>query len=191
MITKQRIDQFYEDVERLGLKFPVARIAKETGESKGNVSKYLNKKIEPSESFIQRFYEKFHISSKEVSRESDNTTIKLVGDKDSLSMQALVNLTESNKILAESNKSLARSHEELVAMVKDKSTAYAQEHIPVAVSASFAGVLEVIAEIGTKTKQWKSKEEGLAALHRFVPVPGPVISEENIHVGSDKVSNRR
>lgn len=52
------ISKFYQDVNSLGLKFPVAAIAKETGYSKGNVSGYL-KGNPPSENFISAFYRKF------------------------------------------------------------------------------------------------------------------------------------
>jgi hypothetical protein len=50
--------KFIEDVGRLQLKFPVASVAKVTGESKGNVSNFLNKKKEPSDNFLRTFYEK-------------------------------------------------------------------------------------------------------------------------------------
>ena len=59
MLTKKRIDQFYKEVDSLNLKFPVAALSKATGESKGNVSKYLSRKSDPSESFIEKF-EKFY-----------------------------------------------------------------------------------------------------------------------------------
>lgn len=58
MLTNEMISKFYQDVNSLGLKFPVAAIAKETGYSKGNVSGYL-KGNQPSENFISAFYRKF------------------------------------------------------------------------------------------------------------------------------------
>lgn len=69
MLTQETIDQFYRDVETLKLKFPVAAIARETKFSKGQVSIYLNKNDEPSENFINKFYEAFKISLEKVSRE--------------------------------------------------------------------------------------------------------------------------
>lgn len=60
MMTKELIDKFYEDVESLNLRFPVAAIAEGTGEKKGNVSEYLSKKKVPSQNFIEKFYEKFY-----------------------------------------------------------------------------------------------------------------------------------
>jgi len=74
MLTKGQIDQFYRDVENLRLKFPVASITEATGMSKGNVSKYLSGKLSPSESFLQLFYEKFHIET--VPREKENSNHK-------------------------------------------------------------------------------------------------------------------
>jgi phage repressor protein C with HTH and peptisase S24 domain len=73
MLTREQIEDFYKQVEGLGLRFPVADIAKKTGEPKGNVSKYLSRKMEPSKSFIERFYKGFDLSYKKVSRESETT----------------------------------------------------------------------------------------------------------------------
>lgn len=70
MITKELIDKFYEDVESLGLKFPVAAIQKETGFGKGTVSQYLNKKLEPSENFLTSFYKAFQKRLQKVSRDT-------------------------------------------------------------------------------------------------------------------------
>lgn len=70
MVKRSDIEQFYEDVKGLGLRFPVAEIARETGHSKANVSKYLSNKLEPSESFLKAFYDKFQITGKNVSRET-------------------------------------------------------------------------------------------------------------------------
>lgn len=71
MIKKSEIEQFYKDVEGLDLKFPVAGIAGAIKESKSTVSRILSKKLEPSESFLNRFYEKFPKSVKNVSRETE------------------------------------------------------------------------------------------------------------------------
>lgn len=68
MITQNEIDAFYEDVALLKLRFPNAAIVKATGEPKGNVSSYLNKKRKPTEDFLKRFYNAFSESLKKVSR---------------------------------------------------------------------------------------------------------------------------
>jgi len=41
IITNEMIEQFYKDVDSLGLKFPVAAVVEKTGFSKGNVSQLL------------------------------------------------------------------------------------------------------------------------------------------------------
>lgn len=70
MLTQERIDQFYKDVESLRLKRPVAVISEKTGFSKGNVSSYLNKKLSPSENFIKKFYESFNLTPESLKLES-------------------------------------------------------------------------------------------------------------------------
>lgn len=70
IMSRAEIDQFYKDVEALGLRFPVADISKATRFAKGQVSEYLNKKKEPSENFIRAFYKSFKIGSTNVSRET-------------------------------------------------------------------------------------------------------------------------
>jgi transcriptional regulator with XRE-family HTH domain len=76
VITSGDIEKFYNDVSALRLKFPVADIARATGQSKANVSKYLSKKLEPSESFLNAFYEKFQLNGKNVSREKTESSEK-------------------------------------------------------------------------------------------------------------------
>lgn len=71
MLTADQIEQFYKDVESLGLRFPGAAIRKATGFSKGNVSEYLGKKKPPSEAFLKAFYKEFSKSIKNVPREAD------------------------------------------------------------------------------------------------------------------------
>lgn len=53
------INRFYEDVDYLGFRFPVAEISKATGFGKPEISKILNKKKEPSGNFLTTFYEKY------------------------------------------------------------------------------------------------------------------------------------
>lgn len=76
MLTKADIEKFYTDLDKLGLKRPNAAISKATGESPGNVSKYLNRKQDPSESFLNRFYDHFYKSSKNVSERDLEEVLK-------------------------------------------------------------------------------------------------------------------
>lgn len=68
MITKEKVDKFYRDVNSLGMRFPVAELHKATGYSKGSISDYLNKKIEPSGNFMAAFYKSFGESLQKVPR---------------------------------------------------------------------------------------------------------------------------
>ncbi len=68
--TDKNIEQFYKDVEALGLRFPVAAIAKETGINKSNVSRVLSREVEPSERLLKLFYEKFQKGGNKVSQET-------------------------------------------------------------------------------------------------------------------------
>lgn len=65
-MTTDRVERFYKDVGTLRLKFPVAEIARATGQSKGNVSKYLSQTLEPSNAFLDRFYRAYADSFKKV-----------------------------------------------------------------------------------------------------------------------------
>ena len=55
MLTKEKIDQFYKDVEALKLRFPVAELHRMTGFSKGQISQVLAKTLSPSEDLINEF----------------------------------------------------------------------------------------------------------------------------------------
>lgn len=56
MLTKEKIDQFYKDVEALNLRFPVAELHRMTGFSKGQISQVLGKTLSPSDDLIKEFY---------------------------------------------------------------------------------------------------------------------------------------
>lgn len=93
--------------------------------------------------------------------------VKYEGKKNdqALTMQALVNLTESNRILAESNKTLARSHEELVMMVK--STGSVEPKINTGLEARFSRLLHLIAQVGSGSR-WDTIDEAEEALGKYV-----------------------
>lgn len=61
MHTSQRISKFYDDLEKLGLKFPGKELSNKLKVSKGYVSDVLNKKKEPSDEFLNEFYKMFTI----------------------------------------------------------------------------------------------------------------------------------
>lgn len=114
MITRHTIQQFYADVEALGLKHPVADISRATGAGKGNVSNYLSGKLEPSESFLNAFYKAFKdklpISSKKVVESSKD---------ERLDYQAqLAKLIDVTSELSKSNASLSKTNEVQTEMLR-------------------------------------------------------------------------
>lgn len=93
MVTKDQIDRFYKDVELLGLKFPVAELERATGESKGNISKYLKKKAEPSEGFLKKFYKSFE---KVIKEKREKTGVDITIDRDKLIIEMLKEIIKLN-----------------------------------------------------------------------------------------------
>lgn len=61
MLQKSDIELFYRDLAELDIVKKNAEIVRRTGESKGNVSAYLNKKKIPGENFIRKFYDSFKV----------------------------------------------------------------------------------------------------------------------------------
>lgn len=109
MLKKEEIEQFYKDVLEVDLKFPVAAIAQATGHSKANVSKYLSRKLEPSEAFLRVFYEKFPKNGKIVapvrpqeaqgSPDYRDDIISLLKEKLNLSERRTLQLLQRNHAL--------------------------------------------------------------------------------------------
>lgn len=116
MITQENIDRFYKDVEGLKLKFPVAAIALATGESKGNVSRYLNKKLEPSEPFLIKFYESFKIVPREIYEGRKPDIIMEGADLPNL-YERLIEEKERGRLRAE------KQADEYMQIIKDNLTA--------------------------------------------------------------------
>jgi transcriptional regulator with XRE-family HTH domain len=157
MNTTDRIEKFYKDVEALGLKFPVAEIARKTGQGKGNVSRYLSRKLEPSETFLDAFYNAFKTSYKNVPREIQPPVRQ---EKES-GLDALI---QSNKDLAESNKVLAKSHERLVEILA--ATAGVPSRTDQADAAMFQTVFDLLKQVGKAAGSWKSEGEFQQALSK-------------------------
>jgi transcriptional regulator with XRE-family HTH domain len=80
-----------------------------------------------------------------------------------LSLSAIHNLTIANKEMAESNNKLANGHVELIGMLKN-SIAESQLESRAASPAMNPQILELLAQIGSGKKPWKSVEEGLAVI---------------------------
>lgn len=99
-IDQQRLEWFKAQIERLGIRFPVAEIAEKTGSDQGNVSSYLKGKKPLSDNFLTKFREAYEIESDGF--EEDDTT-----------KQILLTLAEAFKaqteILRDMRKEMARA----------------------------------------------------------------------------------
>lgn len=84
MLTKESIEQFYADVDSLGLRFPGAAISDVLKVSKGTVSEYLNRKKEPSERFVKAFYQMFSESLKQKARNLETKQLENGNYRDKL-----------------------------------------------------------------------------------------------------------
>lgn len=107
--------------------------------------------------------------------------------KGNLNMQAIVNLTESNKILAEAHKmfaesqhkyaeanlKLAHNNQQLIELTK--ATVENENNTQPAFDARYADLLELLADVASG-KRYKSKQEVLALL-------------SNMHLGDDRKKN--
>lgn len=106
-IDQQRLDWFKNQIERLGIRFPVADIAEKTGFDQGNISSYLKGKKPVSDNFLTKFREAYGIKDES---EEDGTT-----------RQILLTLAEAFKaqteILRDMRKEMAR--ESTQAIVKE------------------------------------------------------------------------
>jgi hypothetical protein len=164
MLTKADIDAFYTHVESLNLKFPVAELARATGQSKGTVSGYLTRKKEPSENFIKAVYAKFPKGATKDAVSSTN------GSVPAGAMATLGSIAESNKVLASANKTLADAHyllaknnDELISMLK-VTTDYVGRETLEAAGAKLLALQEFVIEQSLNKGKYRSEEEIRAAL---------------------------
>jgi hypothetical protein len=164
MLTQAKIDQFYKDVEALGLKFPGAAIRKATGFSKGTISEYLNKVKEPSEGFLKAFYAKFPKSSQNVPRETQPQMAIL-------SHEAIMKLIDSNKILAEANADIAAAHKQLAAdqhAIMLKLNLISQPVQDPEVEILLHSVAELLLKVGVSAKAWETVNAGQKELSKLM-----------------------
>lgn len=199
MFTTEEIQKFYDHVEGLGLKFPVAAIAKATGYGKGNVSAYLSRKDEPSENFIKAVYEKFPIGSKKVSRStvSASNMPEITGAE---LLRAITTLTESNKGLVDSNRSITDTNRVIAdtnailaqKLIKEDSTAGAPSDNPLTDPATLKVLLDALAVVGSGEHPWRSKEEGVAVLNsQILKLSGEVGKKPGTQTGADRLNTGR
>lgn len=168
MPTDGQILKSYADSKKLNK----TKLADSLGMTPQNLYQlFKSKKFEPEtiEKIEKIFSQKWaDILTVNIDDKVDSMVMEDESDYKSLSLRAIINLTESNRSIAESNKSisasnasLARSNEELVRMVKDGSTAGAQSENQKDVDAMRSVVLELLFEVGSG-KRWKSADEARA-----------------------------
>jgi transcriptional regulator with XRE-family HTH domain len=160
MQTKADIDRFYSDVEKLNLRKPNATIEKETGWSKGSISRYLNRKEIPSENFLKVFYEKFGNSLGTVSR----STVSAGNETHPVSKSELAQLIENNAILvrtiekAQDNLTKAQEDQrELIQLLKANSNPAARELSEALVTET---IVDWLLKIGVKVGVFPTVESG-------------------------------
>ena len=83
MLTKKDIEVFFNDLNRLGLKFPVASLSESLDYSMGTVSRIL-KSGQPSEKFVKKFYEVFRKQLNELPSRPMSSSVQVPGDEASL-----------------------------------------------------------------------------------------------------------
>lgn len=166
MLTKELIDNFYEDVSSLKLKFPVAAIQKATGFGKGTVSQYLNKRLEPSENFIKIFYEHFSDSLKKVPRapQEINSLMNKRFDGDGSSqgqlIEAIMTLTRNNEKVIDTNATIADTNKVLAdKLVSMKTTESADQRTLEECVGLIKALREYSLEIGATVNKTKKLEQ--------------------------------
>lgn len=179
------------------------QLADKTGIPKDRIAKWETGKANPKGGdtiTLMKFFNT-NVPREPVLNEDHQTYInqdKGVNDLQSdnpASMQVIMKLSESNRLIAESNASmsesnriLARSNEELVQLVKS-STANASEQTQLTVESKLAGLQEWLLEVAVG-KRWKSKQEAHAVLHKLLFDVGKDKKQEDIQTGSGMPSKR-
>jgi hypothetical protein len=144
MVTRDQIDQFYKDVDLLGLKFPVADIERATKESKGNISKYLSKGSDPSENFLKKFYKSFGPVLEEKKKSGQ---VVLTGEIERFIKEAIIEIIKLNARVDVLSITLA----EVTGKVDNKTTALVDSELIRAANHRNKAILE----------EWKKKFPGL------------------------------
>lgn len=175
MIRNGDIEKFYADVDKLGLKYPVAEIARATKYSKGNVSQYLKRKMEPSESFMKKFYAAFPESSKKV---APSTVEEPDPEYRTRTDRMLFNLSESIRAHAEATLLRERNYSDMMSQITEN----APVETPQAFESIVAGFRELIIDLGLG-KKWDSRQEGAAIVRSKLYGPGRQKKSDGIRNG--------
>ena len=163
-----------------------AELAEVFSLSKGTISTYLNGK--PGKEFILNFQTKFgiNLSDFDERRQNRSNPPAQKASTDHISNQAILNLTESNKLMAEANKiqseanriqaeankTLAESNRQLMDMLK--VTGHGSEQMPASVAAKFEDLLELLSEVASGKKFESPQEAGAVLRRQFYGTPQSV-----------------
>jgi transcriptional regulator with XRE-family HTH domain len=171
MLTRQDIEDFYRDVQRTGLKFKVAAIAKATGYSKGNVSQYLKGRLEPSEAFMKKFYESFPKSSNDAQTSIAAEPRISYGKGDVDTNRIIFNLSESSRehaiadrIRADAEMLREQNNKRMLDLVLTES---GSEGSPISSDSRLSGLQTLLIDLGLG-KKWKNRDEALRDVHNVL-----------------------
>jgi len=162
-----KLDLLIERIKKVtGL--DISQIEEKLGYAKGRIGQ-AKSKGQVTEKFLNYIQNSFTLELYQGERGNVNEPMVNYGAKGEsfMQMQAILNLTNSNKVLAESQKVMATIHSDLVELVKKSECA--AEGSPVTDLAKFSDLLEVIADVASG-KRYKSKQEALAELNKYVAV---------------------
>jgi len=160
-------DQLIERI-KFATKLNLEGIEKRMNYAKGRLSQ-VKSKNQVSERLLKNLENEFRSDLDSIMNEEITPYTKRPSNNDpldagQLSIQAIVNLTESNRLMAESQVSLAKSHEELVQMVKNSTGNVAKETLK-AVGAKLLALQEFVIEQAVKKQSFQSKQEAQAFLN--------------------------
>ncbi|HTE31658.1 MAG TPA: helix-turn-helix transcriptional regulator [Chryseolinea sp.] len=155
---------------RLDVPISVDKLAEKVGVNAGRWRKWEEKDLNPRHDDALKIEEFFHMdiqkvqelkSIKEFLKVPHETGSKSIKYKPAdLTLAMLLNLTESNKLLAESNVILARTQEDLATQVKEKRkvTENVDGRILLDVQATLLGVREYVAELAAEVRKTSIQE---------------------------------
>jgi transcriptional regulator with XRE-family HTH domain len=159
--TAQNPEQqrFLEDVKALGLRFPVKVIASKTGFSKGNVSSYVNGGARPSENFLKKFYECFHVELQQATKGPVETPpLARTGS-------TIDSLAESTAKLSESNLINAKNIDRLISLLEGQASSskhFSGAQMQEIHSAKLYALEEYVMTLGQRVNGSDRKSESVA-----------------------------
>lgn len=160
-----KLDLLIERIKKVtGL--DISQIEEKLGYAKGRIGQ-AKSKGQVTEKFLNYIQNSFTLELYQGERGNVNEPMINYGAKGEsfMQMQAILNLTNSNKVLAESQKVMATIHSDLVELVKKSERASAESSL--ADLSILSDFLEVLADVASG-KRYGSKQQALAELNKFV-----------------------